>query len=203
MTIMRFCAAFAAAMSLLLAPPAQANAACPADANVGSPIRYNVLESDVFLGLTLSFLFGLTPATFPKAEIEERPNACSRGSFESGGDTYNVFGEEGDTPPRWAVSEGSRKIAFLAWAPLPSAALSAYRGGAIQLGQNSFDDAIVVLAVTDGSKRNIYEIYDDVPGDAQLLAAMKGALDGTLPLLAVYHVRRQELTTERALLPNP
>lgn len=79
--------------------------------------------------LALGFLFALTPAAFPQDQINAAANPCSRGEFVANNEVFNVFGEDSDVPPRWAVGHGGQ-IAYLAIMPPPAVTLEWARHGA-------------------------------------------------------------------------
>lgn len=147
-------------------------------------------DGDYIRGLNLGLMFGLTPLSFPQEQIAAAPDACSRGEFEANAEIYHVFGEAFDSPPRWAIGSSDR-IAYLALMPPPADTLEWARRGA--RGPISFrGESLYVLAVVNGDTRDVFAFFNGMPGDAQLTAAFKDAIEGRLPRIAIFDPRTGE-----------
>lgn len=147
-------------------------------------------DVEYFVGLRLGLMFGLTPPSFPQEEIAAATDACSRGDFEANADVYHVFGEDFDIPQRWAVAS-SDQIVYLALMPSPADTLEWARRGA--RGPISFrGEALYVLAIVNGDTRDVFAFFEGMPGDAQLAAAFKDAIEGRLPRIATFDPRTGE-----------
>lgn len=158
---------------------------CPAATGDIKPAKPKGKPADFYGGFPASFLLALDPATFPREEIAEQKNACTRGTFEVGGKAYVVYGEDNGTPPRWAMAEGDERIAFLAVMPAPEEALkwarSKNRSNAM-----TFGTAMYSVAVTAGNKRDVYAILEAIPGDSELASLFERVLNGELRPFARY-----------------
>ena len=51
---------------------------------------------------------------------------------------------------------------------------------------------LYALAITNGDTRDIFAFYEQMPGDAQLTAAFKDALEGRLSRIATFNARTGE-----------
>jgi hypothetical protein len=142
-------------------------------------------DEDYLRGLRLGLMFGLTPTTFPQEQIAAAADACTRGEFEATAEIYHVFGDDFDTPQRWAVGSSSDRIAYLALMPPPADTLEWARRGA--RGPISFTgESLYALAIVNGDTRDVFAIFDGMPGDAQLATAFKDAIEGRLPRIAIF-----------------
>lgn len=144
-------------------------------------------NADLVAGLGVSLLLGLNPDTFPANDIRNNRNPCHRGSFTVSGVRIEVFGDNNDLPPRWAIGPNTARIAFLALVPDPLEALAWARSRAADDTSAQFSrPPYYVLAVTDGHRRQIYQIFTAIPADDLLAAAMRDAIEGTQAALAVF-----------------
>lgn len=171
--------------------PARAQAApCIAVSDERPVLSLDDRDEDYLRGLRLGLMFGLTPATFPQEQIEAATDACTRGEFEANAQIYHLFGDDFDTPQRWAVGSNDR-IAYLALMPPPADTLEWARRGA--RGPISFTgESLYALAIVNGDTRDIFAIFDGMPGDAQLATAFKDAIEGRLPRIATFDPRTGE-----------
>ena len=196
---MRFIAGALIAMAILSGPTQAQAAPCVAVGGERPILSLDNRDEDFIRGLRIGLMFGLTPATFPQEEIAANPNACSRGEFEANADLYRVFGEDFDVPQRWAIGPNDR-IVYLALMPPPENTLEWERRG----GRGSINftgDPLYVLAVANGDIRDVFAIFEGMPGDAQLVTAFKDALEGRLPRIATFDPRTGETQfTERHAL---
>jgi hypothetical protein len=139
-------------------------------------------------------MFALSPETFPADDIASKSDACRRGEFTANGRTFQLFGNETDTPPRWAIGPDRRRIVYLAMAPDPAEALQAARTRATQISLTK--PPTYVLAVTDGHRRRIYQVSNAIPADDRLMTSMRDALEGRLPLMATFDAKSGETEFE-------
>src|SRR5262245_59621929 len=83
--------------------PAGARAApCNAVSGEVPVLSLDDRDEEYVRGLRLGLMFGLTPPSFPQEQIAAAAAACSRGEFEANAEIYHVFGEDTDSPQRWA-----------------------------------------------------------------------------------------------------
>jgi hypothetical protein len=176
---------------VLMAPAAFA-APCEPASGEAPIIKLEGAKEELLSALSVSFTFGLTPGTFPFDEIAKATDPCTRGSFEAGGQTYFIFGGAGDSPPRFALGPDPKRMAFVAVAPPAADALKWMRSKDRSKGLSFTTAPLGVLVVPNGATRDIYALFEDIPGDAQLLATMRDALDGKLPRIASFNVQTGE-----------
>jgi hypothetical protein len=63
------------------------------------------------------------PEEFPASDIAAIAQPCSRGTFPVGSGTLELFGENGDLPPRWSKHPSpDSPIIFVARMPRPAPA---------------------------------------------------------------------------------
>jgi len=183
--------AFAAGQTAYAASP------CPAAAGEIKQVLPGADRAEFFAGLSASFLLGLDPAAFPRNKIAAQTDPCTRGEFEVGGQTYVVHGTDDHSPPRWAASKDSGKIAFLALMPPPLEALKWARSQNRSNSVTFSGSGIYAVVVTDGGKRDIYALLEAPPGDAQLVALFRQVLDGSLKPFARYDTATGETKVVR------
>ncbi|MGD0190308.1 MAG: hypothetical protein ABSD74_06170 [Rhizomicrobium sp.] len=180
------CVVFVFAVSPLYAIAA---ASCKDTGSMSAkPLTFSETDVDTQTGLSVSFTFGLTPATFPLQDIGQTANPCKRGEFDVGAVTYQLFGT-GDSPPRWAGNANAPgRIVYVALLPKPAPALAAYQA---QSNATSFQfkpgDMMFVLAITDGDARQLYRFYDAIPDDSTLAGDMCAALSGAWKPIASFN----------------
>lgn len=189
---MRIVIGFACAFAFLLlgAGPASAE---PCGATPGDTAILSLEGRDAAYMRALHFgvLTALTPASFPRENIQANPQACTRASFTANDGTYRMFGQMSDSPPRWATGPSGR-IAYLAVMPPPHVVLGWAQRGAS--GPLTFrDPPVYVLAIVNGERRDIFVLFEGVPGDEQLATAFRDALDGRIPLLATFNAETGEV----------
>lgn len=162
---------------------------CASETNKAAVILVAEQSDDYRSGLAPAFRLALTPRSFPIATIQQIDDPCTRGTFEVAGETYRVFGGFGDMPPRYALGPDPTKVAYIASGPPPVLALEWQKAGG-RGGLSFRTGKISILAITNGDTRDIYALFDDVPGDAQLIAAFRDALEGRLPKIATFDAAR-------------
>lgn len=154
-------------------------------------------DKDFFTGLAISFILGLTPSTFPFEAIDNLDNTCSRGEFKAGDETFHVYGNQMNSPPRWAVGPDGKRVVYLAIIPPPHVALAWARKRDRGGGLSFKEPALYAFAVTNGDKRDIYGVFAEIPGDAQLLSVFRDALEGRLPAIASFDLATGETNFAR------
>lgn len=145
-----------AAAGLVIASTAHAATPCPATDGDGRAVSLEGRDREFVTGLSVSVLLGLTPHTFPYDDVASQGDACTRGEFDVGGETYRAFGGDEDTPPRWAVGQDPRRIAYLAVVPPPAAALRWARSRNRNQGLSFTEPPLYALAITNGDTRDIF-----------------------------------------------
>lgn len=159
---------------------------CKKDTYEARVIPSSEMSADFREGLSPAFRFALTPRSFPFQAVQRVGETCMRATFEANGETYRIYGGMiGDSPPRLAIGPDPRKIAYIALGPPPDLALKWLRDGG-KGGLSFRDGGITILAVTNGDLRDVYVLFDEIPGDAQLVTSFRDALEGRLPKLATF-----------------
>jgi hypothetical protein len=189
---MRVLVTFGLAWALIALAAAPAQAACDTGNPGAKQLSFDTTSQEDFLGMSMALDFGLSPETFPREDIAKNAHGCPRGSFEAQGTTYHLQGDINSLPERWAERTGGGEVAYLADMPKPKPAyawLMAHKNDANSQFQFKNDEMMVVLAVTDGTKRRIYAYFDVMPDDATAARAMCAALSGKMALLGSYDER--------------
>lgn len=163
--------------------------ACPPKDAVVPVISLAEQDDDYREGLPPAFRLALSPKAYPAQAIKSIEVHCTRGTFEAAGVTYGVYGGYIDRPARYAMGPDPNRIAYIASGPPPALALKWWRDGG-KGGVSFRTGGIQILAVTNGDKREVYALFADIPGDAQLIAAFRDALEGRLPLIGTYDANR-------------
>lgn len=179
---------------------------CPVTDQIDAQIlEYDLSEIPNRQGFFVALVLGLEPESFPQKDIAEKKDPCSRGTFTVANDLFTVFGED-KSPPRWASSPGNpSEIIYLASMPRPKPAYEWYEK---QLKDKStvprFDNKesmMYALVAIEGTKREIFALYDKMPSDRQLLPIMCTALGGTLGVQATFDVTTREFKADRSIGP--
>jgi hypothetical protein len=179
----------AAALWIVVAASASASPPCR-DTGVAevAQLAVDAEDDELAAGLGVSFLLALTPQSFPVENITSNAAPCSRGIFSVSGAQFEMFGDDRDSPPRWSVGQDPARIAFLALMPDPADALAWARARrtnpsapAMFTGQKYY-----VLAVTDGSRRLLFALFNAIPTDTCLQAEMRSVLSGARAPLAIF-----------------
>ena len=187
--------AFGLALGLALGGCATASTdqplvACPASATESKSVPFKGQNQEFFQGMSGSLQLGMLPSSFPTADIADNSAACHRGLFTVNEIPHVAFGGDNDSPPRWALGPDATKIAFLAVIPPPSAGLRWVKNPNAEF---SFTEPpMFVLAVTNGNRRDIFGVFDQIPGDEQLKGFFAATLEGRLPKLATFNVATRE-----------
>lgn len=184
-TLAQLCALLLAS-KLTAAQPAFAQLVCKADTTEANATKLADQNQEYLAGFYFGMRMALTPKTFPFDSIAEIDEPCTRGKFEAAGASYEIFGGLGDSPPRYAIGPDPQKIAYIALGPPPAVALAWAKDRNRSNGLSFKGGGVYVLAITNGDKRDIFAVYDNIPGDAQLLAAFRDALEGKLPKAATF-----------------
>lgn len=186
---MKLISGILAAAALMVAGAAHAQPECHPEANVAPMVAMPEKDAAYREGLPPAFLLALSPRSFPLQSIKSIDEPCTRGTFEAGGATYRVYGGFGDMPPRYALGPDPKKVAYIASGPPPALALKWQQAGG-KGGLSFRTGGIKILAITNGDMREVYALFEDIPGDAQLIDAFREALEGRLPLIATYDASR-------------
>lgn len=188
---MRFViASFTAAVALMAAPMVAAEQ-CSTRTGESAIVSLDNRDAQYLRTIAFAFLTALTPDTFPTEQIEEAVDPCTRGQFEANSQSYHAFGEGLASVPRWAVGDDRQHIIYLAVMPPPNAVQQWFSNG-IRGNLTFSGQPYYVLAITNGSTRDIYAIFETMPGDAQLIGAFRDALEGRTPRLATFDLRTGE-----------
>ena len=175
------------------APLASADACTSSGRADAKELAINSGDTQTLEGLSVSFQLGLEPNKFPKEAIARILKPCSRGTINVGTSIFSVFGENEDSPPRWATSATTPDvIVYFALTPRPDAALAwakkyeTDKGTPIEFESNQ---SMFVVALAKGDMRFIVAYFDEIPDDKRVKDAMLGALSGKLKLSAGYDVK--------------
>ena len=179
------------------AQPALAQLQCSASAEEAKTTKLADQSRDYLAGFYVGMQMALTPKTFPFDAIAKIYEPCTRGKFDAAEGTYEIFGGVGDSPPRYAIGPDPKRVAYIALGPPPAAALAWAKDRNRSNGLSFNGGGVYVLAITDGDKRAIFAVYDNVPGDTQLLAAFRDALDGKLAKVATFDSKTGETVFAR------
>jgi len=168
----------------LLGAPAYAEP-CKSQGNAeAKELTYDARDKNTLRGMHLAFRFGFEPAEFPENEIRAMKAPCSRGVFSLASGTLELFGENDDLPPRWALAPVPQSpIMFVALMPRPEPARAWAEGD-----QNSADASVsfkpedmmyaVVLGGRRADKRLIFHFFDKLPDDERLKSLMRSIGEG-------------------------
>lgn len=185
---MRFVIGSLTLAAALIAAPMAAAEQCTARTGESAIVSLNDRDAQYLRNMAFAFLTALLPETFPAQDIEEAVDPCTRVQFEANSQVYRVFGEGYATVPRWAVSDDPQRIAYLAMMPPPNVVQGWFDNG-VQGPLRFSGPAYLVLAITNGDSRDIYAVFDGMPGDAQLIEVFRDALEGRLPRIATLDAR--------------
>jgi hypothetical protein len=161
-------------------------------------LTFDFADRDVRRNLALAFVFALEPPEFPASDVATAAAPCSRGTIALPSGTLELFGEDTDSPPRWATASGApRTIIFVALMPRPEAARKWVNGGSqSQNGSVNFrpeDSMYVVALASDDEKRLIFHFFDGIPDDARLKAMMQTIAAGNGRWLVGFNVNSREV----------
>ena len=175
----------------LTAAPVVAAEQCSARTGESAIVSLDDRDAQCLRNMAFSFLTSLLPDTFPAKDIEEAVDPCTRGQFEANSQVYHAFGEGYATVPRWALSDDPQRIVYLAMMPPPNVVQGWFDNG-VQGPLTFSGPPYFVLAITNGDSRDIYAVFDAMPGAAQLIGVFRDALEGRLAPLATLVVRTGE-----------
>jgi len=154
---------------------------------------YDVSRPLVAKGIGVSLLLGLEPATSPAAEIARIVNPCTRGQVQAGKKTFQIFGENGGKPERWATSKDlPGTIFYIASMPRPDMALSwSNQFAKDQKTLPTFDASQTMQAfvLAKGDKRYVVAYFDKIPDDARLKNIVVNAFTGKLKPVRGYDLK--------------
>jgi hypothetical protein len=196
----------AAMASLLAVGTAMADA--PPCKSAGSaaakPMFYYTADDDVLDGLEVTLDLGLEPGTFPAQDIAKIKDACVHASFTASGKPWTLYGEDDETPPRWARTPGDATTFYLAAMPPADQAhlwAEAQRRHATGEKTVTFKGMMFALVATDGDNRRIFGFYDSLPDDARLTAAMQAAIEGRTPAIIGFNLKTRKMDNGRMIDP--
>ncbi|HEY3811804.1 MAG TPA: hypothetical protein VGL66_01145 [Caulobacteraceae bacterium] len=189
-------AATAALTAFAIATAAHAAPAChdTGDANV-TEMSFNAKDPTVTKGLNIALQLALEPGTFPAEDIAKNKDACLRGEFVVGSERWQIWGDDKDTPSRWAVNDRTQRVVFLAIVPDPAQAAAWF--DKYQKDNNTpaqFSDRLLAIVVADGDRRTVYQFSRVIPDDYHLSRRMKAALTGTTPPTATMDIKTGEVS---------
>jgi hypothetical protein len=159
-------------------------------------LTFTYADEKTQAGFHYAVTLGLRPPTFPDEDIAKIASPTERGEVKVKGKTYKIFGKDDDSPPRWATSSRDRgKVVYLALMPKPEPALAWYEK--YQKDNNTpanfgANDWMYALVIKDGDDRHIYRLYDKIPDDKTLSAAMSDAVEGKIARIAVYNMESSD-----------
>jgi len=168
------------------------------------PILYYTADGAVLDGLAVTMQLGLEPSTFPSQDIAKHLDSCVHASFNVGGRSWTLHGDDDETPPRWARSSDLGTIVYLAAMPPADPAhawAEAQRKHASGEKTVTFKGMMFALVAADGDKRRIFGFYDALPDDARLIGAMQSALEGRTPAILGFDVKSRDADEERMIEP--
>jgi hypothetical protein len=159
-------------------------------------LSFDMTDEKISRGLQVSLSMGLTPVEFPWEDVEKAKDPCVRGTFKLGNRTFSIYGDDKQTPPRWASSpDFAPFIAYMAYTPTPRAAYEVWakKNGTFKPnemvtfeGQGAF---MVVLAIADKEKKRlITAFFDKIPSDKDLARYMCGTLSSEYRFQAVFEM---------------
>jgi hypothetical protein len=187
-----------AAAALLMLGAAGVASAAPACHDQGfvnvTDMSFNPKDETVMRGLSAGLQLALEPASFPAEDIAKAHDACRRGEFTVGRDHWEIFGDDKDTPPRWAVGPDRKRIVYLAAMPDPlEAAAWAKKYEADPKTEAKFSGFLYAVVVSDGDGRLVYHVSRVVPDDYHLALLMKAALSGEAAPMAVLNAKTHQV----------
>lgn len=180
-------------------------AAChdPGSANV-TDLSFNKDDPAILKGLTVAIQLGLEPKSFPADDIEKNNAACRRGTVTAGGETFQVFGDDTDSPPRWAIGPDPKRIAYEVLIPDPEQAADWIDKH--QRDPNTpanFSKMLYALAITDGDRRLIFEFSRVLPDNYHLALNTRAALEGKWSPVAVLDASTGEVDLSNIGMAGP
>jgi hypothetical protein len=165
-------------------------------------LTLNFKDEKTMKGLFVSFQLGLTPPEFPAEDIKKIQAPCSRGSIPDY-PQVELFGDNENTPPRWAKTPASDSpVFYLALMPRPEPARVWYETtkpqGSVNVG---FKDGewMRALVVTNGDdNRIVFAFFDEVPDDERLKALIQTIASRKARWQVGYNVKTLDVTPNTA-----
>jgi len=180
------------------AAPARADVCKTQGSKDAKELVLNLKNDKITDGLYVSFQLGLMPAEFPESDIRANAAPCARGTIPLGHATFELRGENEDSPPRWASTPNGKIIVFLALMPKPEPALAWQQktrpSGSVNV---SFGDGewMHALVLTGGDeKRLVFAFFDQLPDDERLKSMMQQIFAGKARWLVGYDVKTRGVT---------
>lgn len=163
---------------------AHADACKTAGAADAKALIYDVNQPLVAKGIGVSLVLGLEPPTSPAADIAAIAKPCTRGAPTAGKTSFQLYGENGGKPERWASSkQAPGTIFYVASMPRPDMALSwSNQFEKDKSTPPSFDASQTMQAIVlaKGDKRYVLAYYDKIPSDQMLQNIIVNTLAGKL-----------------------
>lgn len=169
------------------------------------PVFYYTADDAVLDGLQVTLDLGLEPPTFPSEDIAKHPDACVRAPFTAAAQTWTLFGDEDDTPPRWAISPTDpKRIVFIAAMPPAEQAhlwAESQRKHPTHEAVAKFKGFMYALVAADGPNRQVYGFYSALPDDARLSEAMTAVIERRWPAIVSFDVDKGQADLDRMIEP--
>jgi hypothetical protein len=165
----------ALALGAALTPSASAAPCSTQGSADAKELNFDLKDKETLRGLHDAFRFGLEPKEFPVEDIEKIAMPCSRGTIALTSHNLELFGEDNDLPPRWAVAADVKDaVFFIAAMPKPDAARRWADAG--QKGDNGSDhvafkpeDMMFAVALTTAvDQRMVFHFFTKIPDDTRL-----------------------------------
>ena len=180
----------AALLACALVTPALSAPACKGHGDATNTNLALPAGGEVADGLKVALQLGVEPPTPIVESIRKNPDPCQRGFFKAGETRFNIFGDDGDSPVRWAVEAGGQRLVYLATIPDPIEALAwSKRRQADANAPALFTHSLYALVVADADRRLIYRYSRVIPDDYHLALYMRAALEGRWTPVSEYNVR--------------
>lgn len=191
--------------AMLLASPIVAHAeACKTPgAKDAQEIALDLDNTHTRRGLNISIQLGLLPPEFPLADIEANKSPCTRGTFPVFKHTFELFGEDDGTPPRWATSSTTKDVMtlYLAMMPKPDPARIWYDKtrpeGPVDVLFKDDEYMWALATVISKDSRFIFAFFDKIPDDASLKDKMQKIGEGKARWLVAYNVADRQMLVNR------
>jgi hypothetical protein len=168
------------------------------------PVFYYTTDDAVLDGLSTTLQLGLEPASFPSQDIAKHPDACVHASFNAGGHAWTLYGDDGDTPPRWARTPDAKTTVYLAAMPPADQAhawAEAQRDHQSGDKTATFKGMMFAIVSANGDERSVFGFYDALPDDARLIQTIQSVIEGRTPPILGFDVKTAEVEDDRMIEP--
>lgn len=175
-----------AAMAIALAAFTHAATAAPCKTQGSSTVpelSLDLRDREALTGLRIAFYLGLLPKTFPMDAIAKIGSPCSRGKPAGLAKPVELFGENENEPPRWAIVSGeAQPYFFVAVMPKPGPAMAWWdqpkdKRGPATFKKGEWMSALVVIGKT--GRRLVLAFFSQTPSDDRILTLVKEYEAGT------------------------